>query len=213
MTIRPPSSESPSPTTTLTEPDAPLVALFVLKAIEPLLPDDAEPVETLSEPLVPVLEADGAESTENDPEELEELSDAESETEPPMPPADSPDTITIRPPRFVSPEPTRTLTLPPAPFVLLDETIAMAPLLPASALDVDADTAPLTSPADERTVNAPLASPVPTPELTDTEPPVLVVLIPAVITIRPPSPTTPLLATTLTLPLVPLVARPVETVT
>ena len=116
------------------EPEAPLVALFVLNAMEPLLPDDAEPLEILSEPLVPV--ADGAESTENDPDELDELSDAEIETVPPIPPADSPETITIRPPRPVSPEPTFTLTLPPAPFVLLDDTTAMAPVLPASAFDV-----------------------------------------------------------------------------
>ena len=55
----------------------------------------------------------------------------------------------------------------------------------------------------------PLDEPVPTPETTETEPPVLDVLCPAVITTRPPTPVTPLLAITLTLPLVPLIALPV----
>ena len=66
-TIRPPEPVVPPPTITLTLPDAPLPfdpPLFIV--IDPLLPDDAEPVLNESDPGVPVVPA-FAVRTLNDP--------------------------------------------------------------------------------------------------------------------------------------------------
>ena len=87
----------------------------------------------------------------------------------------------------------------------------MDPLLPLDAepdFTVIAPLTPLDSEFNVCNVKAPLLEPVPLPDEIETDPPVRVVLEPALTTSLPPAPSSPVPTTTLILPPAPLVANP-----
>jgi len=122
----------------------------------------------------------------------------------------SPDPMLMLPPEFVVLRPELSKMLPPAPLVPLPtesnkrparpevaapEPSKTAPLLPLLALPDEKMSIPLT-PADPafklRIVTMPLVVAVPSPLETSNDPPVLLVLRPAIVWSAPPAPLVPL---------------------
>ena len=128
----------------------------------------------------------------------------------------SPATSVTRPPDDVSPLPTPILILPDVPDVADPVLTTIEPELPLDECPDFNDTLPLIpfEPAsDVSTVNAPLLRLDPNPDDIDIEPPDTDVLSPALRTIRPPAPSSPLPTLTLIPPLVPDVDDPLRNTT
>ena len=107
-------------------------------------------------------------------------------------------------------------TRAPLPPVADPDKREIPPDDPALVMPVVTLTDPLTpavSASEDCKVKAPLLVPVPLPDEIETEPPVAVVLVPALTTSLPPAPVFPLPTTTLMLPPAPLVASPELTTT
>ena len=159
--------------------------------IEPLLPPRAVPVLRLSAPLTPfVPEFDVL--TVKLPLVLEALKPVLIETEPPVDTVLSPALITILPAAPSVPEPTATLMLPAVPDVAEPVRTEIDPVLPELADPVLRDNAPLVDELDVRILNDPLDATLLEPETMDTEPPVLISLLPAINNMLPPLPVLPL---------------------
>jgi len=169
-------------------PPVPEDEIPVFRTIEPLLPLVARPVFKFTAPVLPVF-PEFADMTVKAPLELATLKPETREIEPPVLSPLSPAVKTIRPPAPSDPVPTSKLILPAAPLDAKPDRRVTDPLLPTEVIPDLIFRDPLTPSVPASAVfivNAPLDVEDPNPETRDTEPPVTVVLSPALTKIRPP---------------------------